>query len=161
MQNAGEPRREIERPPGRRAAVERDGASVHRRRAGAAHDHAALGDLDERGRGRSELRALGVDAASTYQHRVGFLGEGREFRIGIAFAQHDVGVQPRAAHALGGAPQQRRARLNLLGALCDVAEDERRFEPLAQQDRNLVGAEQVPECGCREHPDKPDNHPDQ
>jgi len=40
-------------------------------------------------------------------------------------------------------------------------EDRPGYRNHSQQDRNLVGAEQVPECGCREHPDKPDNHPDQ
>src|SRR5881398_2468249 len=135
----GEPGGELERPLAGLAPVERERTGGHRRGQPAAHDHAALGDPDQGGRGGAESVAFGGDAAPSDEHGVRRLGELGERDVGLTFAFGELGLQARRDEPLTGAIEHRRAVRGAPAPLPYVRHYHRAAEPLSQHHRLLEG----------------------
>jgi len=110
---------------------------LHRRGQPAAHDHAPLGDADERDHRRTEGAALGGHPAAAHQHGVRRLGELGELHVRLAGQLGRLDLQARRDHPLARPVEHGRAVGLIPVALPHVGHDDCAAEPVPEQDRLL------------------------
>ncbi len=135
--HARELHRHFEGPAARVAPIESHRDRLHGRGQATAHDHATLGDADERDHRRTERFALGRHPATPHQNRVRGLGEFGELYVRIAGELGRLDVQARRQHPLARPVEHRGAVRPVSVTLAHVGHNDGAPEPLPEQHRLL------------------------